>query len=146
MPAQPAHSFLSAATSLQTLLQQAQKLLALQETWSEITPRPLATASRVGAVSRQTLVVYTNNGAVAAKLKQIAPTLLAKLQARGIEVTAIRIDVQVAPPAPGKKPKDLSVSPNALSSLNKLEESLADSPLKSALQNLIQRHSNSAKN
>lgn len=145
MPAQPAHSFLSAATSLQTLLQQAQKLLALQETWGEITPKPLAAASRVGAVSRQTLVVYTNNGAVAAKLKQIAPTLLAKLQARGVEVTAIRIDVQVVPPAPGKKPKDLSVSPNALSSLNKLEESLADSPLKSALQSLIQRHSNSTK-
>ncbi|MCE5181062.1 MAG: DUF721 domain-containing protein [Betaproteobacteria bacterium] len=146
MVAQPAHSFLSAATSLQTLLQQAQKLLVLQDTWDEIAPKSLVAASRIGAVSQQTLVVYTNNGAVAAKLKQIAPTLLAKLQARGVEVTAIRIDVQVTPPAPGKKPKDLSVSPNALSSLNKLEESLADSPLKSALQSLIQRHSDSAKN
>lgn len=143
MVAHTAHSFLSAATSLQTLLQQAQKLLALQETWNEVAPKPLAAASRVGAISQQILVIYTSNGAVAAKLKQIAPTLLAKLQARGVEVTAIRIDVQVTSPVPSKKPKDLSVSRNALSSLNKLEESLADSPLKSALQSLIQRHSDS---
>ncbi|HUW49633.1 MAG TPA: DUF721 domain-containing protein [Sulfuricella sp.] len=146
MPAHPAYSFLSAAPNLQTLLRQAQKLLALQKAWGEITPRPLAAASRVGAVSQKTLIVYASNGAVAAKLKQLVPTLLAKLQALGIEVTAIRVDVQVEPVPPGKKPKDLAVSHNALASLEKLESSLAASPLKNALQNLIRRHSDSTKN
>lgn len=141
MPAHPAHSFLSAAPNLQEILQQAQKLLVLQKTWDEVAPKPLATASRVGAVRQQTLVVYANNGAVAGKLRQLVPSLLEKIQKRGVEVTAIRVDVQVAALPPCKKTKDLMVSHNALSSLEKLEQSLADSPLKNALHTLIQRHS-----
>lgn len=141
MPAHPAHSFLSAAPNLQALLQQAQKLLALQKAWNEVAPKPLAAASKVGAVRQQTLIVYANNGAVAGKLRQLVPSLLEKIQKRGFEVTAIRVDVQVEALPPGKKPKDLTVSHNALSSLEKLEHTLADSPLKNALHTLIQRHS-----
>lgn len=145
MPAHPAYSFLNVAPNLQALLQQAQKLLVLQKAWNEIAPKPLAAASRVGAVRQQTLIVYANNGAIAGKLRQLVPSLLEKIQKRGIEVTAIRVDVQVEAPPPGKKPKDLAVSHNALSSLEKLEHSLADSPLKNALQNLIRHHSNPVK-
>ena len=145
MPAHPAHSFLSAAPNLQGILQQAQKLLALQEAWNEVVPKPLAAASRVGAVRQQTLIVYASNGAVAGKLRQLVPSLLEKIQKRGVEVTAIRVDVQVEAPPSGKKPKDLTVSHNALSSLKKLEQSLDDSPLKNALHTLIQRHSDAVK-
>lgn len=145
MPAHPAHSFLNAAPNLQTLLQQAQKLLALQQAWNEVAPKPLAAASKVGALRQQTLIVYANNGAIAGKLRQLVPSLLEKIQKRGVEITAIRVDVQVEALPPGKKPKDLTVSHNALSSLEKLEQSLADSPLKNALHTLIQRHSDTVK-
>lgn len=145
MPAHPAHSFLNAAPNLQALLQQAQKLLALQLAWNEVAPKPLAAASRVGALRQQTLIVYANNGAIAGKLRQLVPSLLEKIQKRGVEITAIRVDVQVEALPPGKKPKDLTVSHNALSSLEKLERSLADSPLKNALHTLIQRHSDTVK-
>lgn len=145
MPAYPAHSFLSAAPNLQELLQQTQKLLALQQAWNEVAPKSLAAASRVGALRQQTLVVYANNGAVAGKLRQLVPSLLEKIQTKGVEITAIRVDVQVEAPPPGKKPKDLKVSDNALSSLEKLEQSLEDSPLKNALHTLIQRHSDAVK-
>ena len=141
MSAHSAHSFLSAAPNLQELLQQTQKLQALQQAWNEVAPKPLAAASRVGAVRQQTLIVYANNGAVAGKLRQLVPSLLEKIQKRGVEVTAIRVDVQVEALPPGKKQKDLTVSHNALSSLEKLEQSLDDSPLKNALHTLIQRHS-----
>jgi hypothetical protein len=141
MPAHPAHSFLSSAPNLQALLQQAQKLLAVQKAWNEIAPKPLAAASRVGAVRQQTLIIYANNGAVAGKLRQLVPSLLEKIQKQGVEVTAIRVDVQVETLPQKKKPKDLAVSLNALSSLGKLERCLADSPLKNALHTLIQRHS-----
>ncbi len=145
MPAHPAHSFLSATPNLQVLLQQAQKLLVLQKIWDEVAPKPLSTASRVGAVRQQTLIVYANNGAVAGKLRQLVPSLLEKIQKRGVEITAIQVDVQVGTSPPGKKPKDLTVSHNALNSLEKLEQSLADSPLKNALHALIQRHSDAIK-
>lgn len=141
MSSHPAHSFLSTAPNLQALLQQAEKLLALQAAWNEAAPKPLAAASVAGAMRGQTLIVYARNGAVAAKLQQLAPSLLEKIQKRGIEVTAIRVDVQIESPPPGKKQKDLTVSQNALASLTQLEQNLADSPLKNALRTLIRRHS-----
>ena len=141
MSTHPAHSFLNAAPNLQALLQQAQKLRVLQKAWDEVVPKPLATASSVGAVRQQTLIVFASNGAVAAKLRQLAPSLLEKIQKRGTEVTAIRVDVQVEVLPLDKKPKDLMVSHNALNSLEKLEQSLDDSPLKNALHALIRRHS-----
>jgi hypothetical protein len=145
MPADTVHSFLNAAPNLQSLLQEAKKLMALQNAWYEIAPRPLAIASKVGAAHGQTLVVYASNGAVAAKLRQLAPSLLAKIQERGIEVTAIRVDVQVEAPPPARQQKDLELSRNALNSLAELEQNLAASPLKNALQRLIQRHSDPIK-
>lgn len=145
MPAYLAHSFLNSAPSLQSLLQQAQKLLLLQKAWDTVAPKPLANASRVGAIHQQTLIVYANNGAIAGKLRQLVPSLLAEIQKRGVEVTAIRVDVQVSVLPPSKKPKVLSVSHNALISLENLESSLEDSPLKNALHTLIQRHSDTVK-
>ncbi|MGE5028253.1 MAG: DciA family protein, partial [Betaproteobacteria bacterium] len=133
MPADTAHSFLIAAPNLQPLLQEANKLLSLQNAWSEITPSPLAKASRVRTVRGQTLVVSASNGAIAAKLRQLAPSLLAKIRERGVEVTAIRVDVQVEAPPPSRKPKDLALSRSALASLANLEQNLAASPLKDAL-------------
>lgn len=145
MPADTAHSFLNAAPNLQPLLREAKKLLALQHAWDKIAPGPLAAASKVGAAHGQTLVVYAGNGAVAAKLRQLTPSLLAKIQERGIEVTAIRVDVQVEAPPPARKRKDLALSRNALNKLEELERNLAASPLKNALQRLIRRHSDAVK-
>lgn len=142
MPAHTVRAYLSATPTLQALMQQAQKLLALQEAWKQVAPKPLAAASTVGALRAQTLIVYASNGAVAAKLRQLAPSLLEKIQMRGIEVTAIRVDVQVEQMHIPNKQKDLSVSAGALDSLAQLELSLVDSPLKNALQTLIRRHSN----
>lgn len=145
MPTHTARSFLSAAPNLQNLLQEAKKLLALQDAWNQIAPRPLTTASSVGAVRGKTLIIYASNGAVAAKLRQLAPSLLAKIQERGLEITAIRVDVQVEAAAANRKQKNLTISRNALSNLEELEQSLAASPLKSALQTLVKRHSDTIK-
>ncbi len=141
MPAETASSFLHSAPNLHTLLQEANKLLALQTAWNDIAPRPLAAASTVGTLHGQAMIVYANNGAVAAKLRQLAPSLQAKFQERGIEVTAIRVDVQVAAPQLGSKPKSRTISRNALNNIEQLESGLSESPLKNALMTLIRHHS-----
>ncbi|MDD5330059.1 MAG: DUF721 domain-containing protein [Sulfuricella sp.] len=145
MPADTARSFLNSAPNLHTLLQEANKLLALQTAWNDIAPRPLAAASTVGALHGQAMIVYANNGAVAAKLRQLAPSLQAKFQERGIEVTAIRVDVQVAAPPLDRKPKSRTMNRNALNNLEQLENGLSESPLKNALRALIRRHSENVK-
>jgi hypothetical protein len=145
MPAHTARSFLTTTPTLQSLMQQAQKLLALQEVWQQVAPQSLTASSSVGTLRDRTLVVYASNGATAAKLRQLLPSLLEKIQKRGIEVTAIRVDVQVDVPHINNKQKDLAVSDKALESLSQLENSLEDSPLKEALQTMIRHHSHPVK-
>ncbi len=82
------------------------------------------------------MTVYTSSNALAAKLKLLVPSLLKKLQNEGLEVTAIRVQVQVeskprAPIAPRRH-----VSEASRKKLLELAENLQDSPLKAALSSL----------
>jgi len=88
------------------------------------------------------LILAANNGAVAAKLRQMTPELIKQLLLQGCEVTGIQVRVQVTIP-----PQPISVSPAAISNqgkqhLNMLAETLNDSPLKHALQRLAKNKSN----
>jgi hypothetical protein len=71
-----------------------QKLIGLQQVFFEIAPRQLAQFCTLGAFSEGNLTICASNGAIAAKVRQIVPSLSRKFQARGYEVTAIRIAVQ----------------------------------------------------
>jgi hypothetical protein len=147
MPARKLHSYLGDSSRLQALTQQAQRLTALERTWKEIAPPPLASSATVGVLHGQTLVVFATNGATAAKLRQLLPSLVEKFQKRGFEVTAIRIEVQ-APQRHAEAPrkKSAALSTTALESLAGLEQSLQASPLKDALQTLLRRHAASGQN
>ena len=60
----------------------------------EIAPPQLAQRCALGGFFKRKLTIYARNGAIAAKLRQTLPSLLSKFQAKGYEVTAIRIAVQ----------------------------------------------------
>lgn len=144
MPARKLGSYLGNSSRLQALTRQVQHLAALERTWKEIAPSPLASSATVGVLQQQTLVIFAANGAVAAKLRQLLPSLVGKFQKRGFEVTAIRIEVQ-APPRRAEAPrkKTAALSPKALERLAELEQSLQASTLKNALQTLLRRHAGS---
>ena len=144
MPARKLGSYLGDSSRLQALTRQVRHLAAIERAWKEIAPAPLAAAASVGALQQQTLVIFATNGAVAAKLRQLLPSLLGKIQKRGFEVTAIRIEVQAAPRrAREPRTKTAALSPRALKNLSELEQKLQDSPLKNALQRLLRRHGGS---
>lgn len=87
----------------------------------------------------QTLILAADNGAVAAKLRQISSELISSFLTRGCEVTGIQIRVQVR-----IKPQILTsparkVGQNGKRALEELAGELADSPLKSALKRLARR-------
>lgn len=126
-------------SALQTLSAQAEYLNTLQSTWETAIPPSLKRHCRAGFLSDQCLTVFANNGAVAAKLKLLASGLMTKLQAQGLEVTAIRVEVQVIsePKKPVRAPRSLGAQ--AVSSLRRLADSLPDSPLRDALVRLSQR-------
>ena len=124
---------------LMALYDHADSLTVMQKVWAEVCPDSLKPLTRSGALNQGTLTVYTDHGAVGAKIKLLLPGLLAKLQKRGIEVTAIRVQVQVKS-EPRKKPKiQRKISPQSASRLASLASELEGSELGEALARLSRR-------
>ncbi len=92
---QKINTLLSTHPSICSLVEQASALTALQQIWHAIVPENLLPYTQAGNIQHKRLTVYADNGAVAAKIKLLLPTLLSKLQKQGVEVTSIRVQVQV---------------------------------------------------
>jgi hypothetical protein len=124
---------------LAALSSQAGNLTATQKTWDAIAPDSLKQFTQAGSVKHKRLIVYADNGAVAAKIKMLLPSLLTKLQNQGLEVTSIRVVVQVKSglEKPAKSVRNLS--PQAASSLQNLAVELKGSALGDALSRLASR-------
>ncbi len=83
------------------------------------------------------LTIAADNSAVAAKLRQMTPDLLRNLQNIGQEVTLIQVRVQVSQPPPVAAVAKPVLSQSGKQQLNELADTLPDSPLKRALQDLM---------
>jgi hypothetical protein len=90
-------------------------------------------------IHEQVAIIAADNGAVAAKLRQMTAELISLFQARGCEVTGIQIRVQVSTPRLPIRHVPRKLGSEAKRSLEALEDSLLDSPLKSALRRLSRR-------
>jgi hypothetical protein len=141
VPVQKIGDVIANSGNLTALARHARRLIDLQQLLLEATPSELAAASRVTDLKAGTLVILADNAAVAAKLRQLAPRLLKHVQKQQLEVTGIRVDVQVkthkikAEDEVTKHP----LPPDAIKDLGALSESLSPSPLKSALVRLLAR-------
>jgi hypothetical protein len=121
---------------LQALSQELRQLTALQSALTEVLPGNLATGAHVALVKAGELVLSTDNSAIAAKLNQIVPRVLASLRQRGFEITGIRLQMQVRVRDNPLPRKQISLSPNARDAIESLSERLQPSPLKGALTRL----------
>lgn len=126
---------------LKALSQQVSDLSALQKQCQEIVPIALKNQVQVGAIQQKCLTLFASNGAVAAKIKLLLPSLLSKLQKQGLAVTEIRVNVEVqSHAAPAKKPLR-HLSQQASENIHSLAQKLQGSPLGVALERLAQRSS-----
>ena len=124
---------------LQGLNRQVRRLLALQDILTEVLPESLASSTTVALSAADELVLFADNGAAAAKLKQLAPRILIFFRQQGHEVTAIRVQVQVRIRHNPLPQKQISLSPTAREAISELSATLGASPLKSALERLGRR-------
>lgn len=142
MPTNKIGKFLTASAELKALSDKAQKLLQLQNTFFDSAPPLLAQACRVKNFREGMLYIVVENAAVAAKLKQLTPRLISNIHKFEPQVTGIQVTVQVTRSRneagrPSRK-KELSI--DSIDKLKDLSEKIPDSPLKSALTNLVRRH------
>jgi len=131
---------LVASESFVRLADQADRLRQLQILLDAALPAHLAPGTRVANLKRGKVVIHADSGAVAVKLRQLAPRLAESLVQQGAEVSGIEVRVQ-----PGrrcfsqpqeKRPKFLSVPSKR--SLTSLAAGLPpDSPLRRALEGFL---------
>jgi len=121
---------------LQALNQELRQLAALQNALADVLPGDLATKASVALTKNGELILCVENGALAAKLRQMAPRILTFLRQRRYEITGIRLQVQVRIRDNPLPQKQIFLSPVARNAIDLLSERLGASPLKAALVRL----------
>jgi hypothetical protein len=134
---------LNSLNDFEAINMRAKRIAALQRTYLDAAPEEVTRCSRVGTETQGTLVLLADNGAVAARLRQSTPRLLAAIQRRWPEVTSIRIEVQVVQNSNVKKRQIRRIGTTGINNLQGLAASLSDSsPLRAAISKLIDGQAN----
>ena len=141
MPARKIGDLITHSGELRALSGHARRMAELQQVLLEAVPTSLIHATRVKSYRAGMLTVLAGNAAVASKLRQLAPRLLRHVQERENQVTGIEVEVQVAAPqrVSATAPSDRDLSLTTIRSLEGLAGTLKESPLKGALERLVQR-------
>ncbi len=126
-------------SALSKLAAKVKELTSVQKTWNEIVPPQLKEFTQAGNIEHKRLTVHVENGAIAAKIKLLLPSLLNKLQKKGVEITSIRVQVQVHSEMEKVAKPSRHLSENASKSLESLAKQLEGSELGDALNRLSKR-------
>ncbi|MCQ3923988.1 MAG: DUF721 domain-containing protein [Rhodocyclaceae bacterium] len=140
MAARSLDAYLTSAGGLARLSAHAGRLVRLQRVFEKIAPAYLAASSHVANFKLGKVVIHADSGAVAAKLRQLLPSLVGEFSFEGAEVTEIQVRVQPGHVAMQHKNtvRRLPVGTAAKSDLRRLADSLPEgSPLKDALERLV---------
>jgi hypothetical protein len=136
-------TYLDSTAAIAALLPQAERLIELRRIYSELVPQQLLRSSSIVNYKRQTVVIFAENNAIAAKLRLLSPRLVNDFSKRGTEVTGIRLEVQ--PQQERQKaltPKQAKLSAAGAESLEALAKRLPESRLKHAVTEMVERKKN----
>jgi hypothetical protein len=133
-------AYLDSAAGIAALLPQAERLIELRRIYREIMPQQLLRSSSIVNYKQETVVIFAENNAIAAKIKLLSPRLVNDFSKRGLQVTGIRLEVQPreeAQKAPA--PKQAKLSAAGAESLEALAKRLPDSKLKQTITEMAGR-------
>jgi hypothetical protein len=133
-------AFLNQPDGIAQLMPQARRLIELREILAAVLPESLARHCSIANYKQGKIVIFAANGAIAAKLKLMLPTLSEQLSKRAMEVTGLEVCVQPLNSDPQVVEKSAKMSSEAAWALVRLGEQLPDSELKIALGKFASRH------
>jgi hypothetical protein len=131
---------LASGDSMARLAAHAQRLLQFQHLLEVALPAKLQPHARVANFRLGKLFIHAANGAVAAKIRQLGPSLASDLSVKDQKVTQIEVRVQARNPCLPQVPHERPVLPGEAQrrELSELARRLPDnSPIKSALNRLL---------
>ena len=118
----------------------ARVLQKLSRIYRNTVPEHLGTASRVANFKSGIVVIHADNGAVAVKLRQMAPSLTDSFSGRGVECTGVTVKVQALEISRhSTPPSQRALSPGACQGLQALASGMGESPLREAIEPLLER-------
>lgn len=137
----PIEQFLNTDAGAGKVMAHAQLLLRLSRRYDAIVPAGLSHVSRVANVKAGKIVIHADNGAVAAKLRQMSERLCQLFSVGGMEFNGMEIKVQ-----PRETPYQSNVSSEkpiparGADALRATAQHLpVDSPLRAAINKLLDR-------
>lgn len=139
----PIIDFLRRHDGAASLLPAALRNLRLGQDTLALMPKVLRDGCEVAGCDDGIVILRVSSAGAAAKLRQTLPRLLEGLIDRGWQVSSIRVRVQPGAAGtrrePGNKKNDATISSEGLAAFADLRHTLADSPLKAAVDRLIRR-------
>jgi len=133
-------AFLNQADSIAALMPHTERLVKLREILASLLPESLARRCTVANFKQGRVIVFASNGATAAKLKLMLPSLLEHFSGRATEVTGLEVVVQAPDFEPQVSEKSAKISSETVAELAKLSEQLPDSELKNSLLRIVFQH------
>ncbi len=131
-------NYLDTADGAGKVLAHARLLIKLAHLYQEIAPGHLGQASSLANYKSGIIVIHAVSGAVAAKLRQLAPTLADGFSKRGIECNGVQVKVQARKiDTQSRTSTQKPLTPRACLELAGLRDALPASPLREALDNFL---------
>ena len=129
-------AYLVQADGINSLMPQAKRLLELRHVLLQVLPKPLAESATVANYRQGKIVIFAANSAIAAKLTLLGPTLKDRFATRGLQVTALEIEVQPSQVTGSMPPKAAVLTDRAREALAVLASQLTESELKSIVSTM----------
>lgn len=132
--------FLTDTDGAGRLMAHARLLQKLGRIYAQVIPGHLGQASRIANFKSGTVVIHADNGAVAVKLRQMAPSLTGEFSKRVAECSGVTVKVQAIDiPHQSSVPTVKPLPEGARRNISALAEALPASPLREALETLLKR-------
>lgn len=123
------------------IINQAKQLIEIQNRFLQIIPSSIGSRCAVGKYSNGVILIYTDNGVIASRLRQLAPAILRHFSNNNLTINEIKIAVQPNPSQghpPDSRKRTQRLNSSATRHLNDLIATLPDeSPLRQALVKLL---------
>ena len=136
----PLENFLDSADGATRVLPQARLILKLSRRLEHCLPAGLRDAARVANYKSGKVVIHTDNGAVATKVRQMSQRLGDELSREGLQCSVIEVKVQpLQIPFESRRSTWKPLSAQASGTISATARKLPDGPLRQALERLLQR-------
>lgn len=132
--------FLASTEGAGKLMAHARLLQKIARIYQDAAPEHLGKASRVANFKSGTVVIHADNGAVAVKLRQMAPSLASVFSKRGLECNGVVVKVQaIEISRHSSTPVYRPLPSGADRALTALADGMVESPLRQAIRTLLKR-------